>query len=127
MSAIFGVLNVTDTEAAFLINMGQQLVFDAINLALGYHISDVQTATGVFTKANTEKFTMRWLAPGDGTLTGVGQDPAAPGPSIQRWGSWDVSFPLREYSEAVSGSRVALAARPTVARPAVERNVRRVG
>lgn len=109
MSAIFGVLGVADTEAAFVANMGQELVFDAINEVLGYHNADVQAATSVFVKGNTEKFTQRWLAPGSGELSPVGQDPLAPGPAIQRYGSWDVSYPLREYSESVSGSRVGLA------------------
>lgn len=109
MSAIFGVLGVEDTEAAFLINLGQELVFDAINLVLGYHNEDVAAATSVFVKGKTEKFTDRWLKPGSGTLTPVGQDPMAPGPAIGREGYWDVSFPLREYSESISATRVALA------------------
>ena len=62
MSAIFGVLGVADTEAAFVGNMGQQLIFDAINKVLGYHNADVQKATSVFVKGNTEKFKMRWLS-----------------------------------------------------------------
>lgn len=109
MSAIFGVLDVTDTEAGFIINMGQELVFDAINQVLGYHNADVQAATSVFVKGNTEKFTQRWLAPGSGLLTPVGQDPLGPGPAIMRTGYWDVSYRLSEYSESVSGSRVGLA------------------
>lgn len=109
MSAIYGVLGVEDTEAAFLINMGQELVFDAINEVLGYHNADVQAATNVFVNGNTEKFTQRWMAPGAGTLSPVGQDPLAPGPSVGRYGYWDVSYPLREYSESLSASRVALA------------------
>jgi len=109
MSAIFGVLGVEDTEAAFLINIGQELVFDAINLVLGYHNEDVQAATSVFVRGDTERFTQRWLAPGSGEITPVGQDPMAPGPSIGRYGYWDVSYPLREYSESMSGTRIALA------------------
>ena len=109
MSAIFGVLGVADTEAGFLSNMGQELVFDAINKVLGYHNEDVQAAMRVFVKGNTEKFTQRWLAPGSGQMTPVGQDPLAPGPAVQRYGSWDVSYRLSEYSESVSGSRVGLA------------------
>lgn len=109
MSAIFGVLGVADTESAFLINMGQELVFDAINQVLGYHNADVQAATSVFVKGNTEKFTQRWLAPGSGYLTPVGQVPLAPGPAVMRTGYWDVSYRLSEYSESISGSRVGLA------------------
>lgn len=109
MSAIFGILGVEDTEAAFLINMGQELVFDAINEVLGYHNADVAAATGIFVKGNTEKFQQRWLKPGDGMLSPLGQDPLAPGPAVRRYGEWDVAYPLREYGESVSGSRIALA------------------
>ena len=109
MSSVFGVLGVADTEAAFVANMGQQLIFDAINLVLGYHNEDVAKATNVFVKKNTEKFKMRWLSPGAGMMTPVGVDPLAPGPSVQRYGYWDVAFPLRGYEESISGSRVGLA------------------
>ena len=109
MSAIFGVMDVTDTEAPFLINQGQEVVFDAINQVLGYHNEDVQAASSVFVKGNTEKFTQRWLAPGSGYVTPVGQDPLAPGPAVMRTGYWDVSHRLSEYSESLSGSRVGLA------------------
>ncbi len=109
MSAIYGVLGVADTEAAFVANMGQQLIFDAINKVLGFHNADVEKATRVFVKGNTEKFKMRWLSPGDGMITPVGVDPMAPGPAVQRWGHWDVAFPLKGYEEAVAASRVGLA------------------
>jgi len=102
-------MGVEDTEAAFLANLGQELVFDAINEVLGYHREDVAAATSLFVKSNTEKFTQRWMAPGSGLLTPVGQDPLAPGPAVQRTGYWDVSFPLREYSESLSFSRAGLA------------------
>ena len=109
MSAIFGILGVADTEAAFLINMGQGLVFDAINEVLGYHQEDVQAATSLFVEGDTELFTQRWMAPGSGMLTPVGQDPRAPGPAVQRYGHWDVSYQLTEWSESLSFTRAGLA------------------
>ncbi len=109
MSSVFGVLGVADTEAAFVANMGQQLIFDAINLVLGYHNEDVAKATNVFVKKNTEKFKMRWLSPGSGMMSPAGVDPLAPGPAVQRYGYWDVSFQLSGWEEAVSNSRVGLA------------------
>lgn len=109
MSGIFGVLGVEDTEAAFLDSIGQGLVFDAINEVLGYHNADVVAATRLFVKGETEKYTERWLSPGDGMMSPAGQDPFGPPPSVQRYGSWDVSYRLSEYAEAISGSRVGLA------------------
>ena len=109
MSAIFGVLGVEDTEAALLDHIGQGLVFDAINEVLGFHNADVAVATGVFVKGETEKYTERWLMPGSGMMSPAGQDPFGPPPAVQRYGSWDVSYRLTEYAEAIAGSRVGLA------------------
>lgn len=109
MSAIFGVLGVEDTHADFLDHMGQGLVFDAINEVLGYHNADVAAATGVFVKGETEKYTQRWLKPGSGMMSPAGQDPFGPAPAVQQYGSWDVSYRLSEWAEAISGSRVGLA------------------
>lgn len=109
MSAIYGVLGVADTEAALLDNIGQALVFDAINQVLGYHNADVAAASAVFVKGNTEKYMGRWLAPGSGMMTEVGTDPLAPGPAVQRYGHWDTAYQLRGYEESLSGSRVGLA------------------
>lgn len=109
MSAIFGVLGVVDGQADFVANVGQALIFDAVNEVLGRHNADVAAATGLFVKGETELFQERWLAPGTGTLTPVGQDPLAPGPAVGRYGEWDVAYPLREYSESFSASRAGLA------------------
>lgn len=109
MSAIFGVLGVAATEADFLMNIGQEVIFDAVNQVLGYHNADVEAATRVFVKGETEKFQMRWLSPGSGLMTPVGQDPLGPGPAVGRYGEWDVGFPLTCYEESFSTSRIGLA------------------
>jgi len=109
MSGIFGVLGVEDTEAALLDNIGQGLVFDAINDVLSYHNADVVAATSVFVKGETEKYLERWLAPGGGMMSPAGQDPFGPPPAIQRYGHWDVAYRLSEYAEAIASSRMGLA------------------
>lgn len=109
MSAIFGVLGVDDTEADYLDSYGSELIFDAINEVLGYHNADLAAASRVFVRGETEKFQMRWLAPGGGLMTPVGQDPFAPGPAVRRYGEWDVGFPLTGYEESFSVSRIGLA------------------
>lgn len=109
MSAIFGVLGVPATEADFVVNMGQELIFDAVNEVLGYHAADLAAAEKVFVKGETTKFQMRWLSPGGGLMTPAGQDPLGPGPAVGRYGEWDVGFPLRFYEESFSASRRALA------------------
>lgn len=109
MSALFGVLGVTDGQADFVANVGQDLIFEAVSQVLGYHNADVEAATRVFVRGNTEKFKERWLIPGSGYMTPVGQDPLGPGPAIHRAGEVDVAYPLREYSESVSTSRIGLA------------------
>jgi len=109
MSSIYGVLGVTDTEADYVTDIGRDLVFDAINEVLGYHNADMAAATKVFVRGETTMYQMKWLAPGSGLMTPVGQDPMAPGPAVRRYGEWTVGFPLTSYEEAFSASRTGLA------------------
>ena len=109
MSSVYGVLGVDDTQADFLINQGQEVVFDAINEVLAEHNEDVAQAASIFVKGETEKFQQRWLNPGSGELSPLGQDPMAPGPAVRGYGEWDVAYPLREYGESLSTTRAGLA------------------
>lgn len=109
MSAIFGVIGTAHTEADYVMNVGNELVFDAVNEVLGYHAEDLAAAEKVFVKGETIKPNMRWLSPGGGLMTPAGQDPLGPGPAVGRYGEWNVGFPLRFYEESFSASRRALA------------------
>ena len=107
MSALAGILNVSDTERAFISNIGQQVVFDAVNQLLEDYNAEVNAQIGVFVERNTEKFKMRYLLPGGGKLQRMGRQ--APAGAMKRTGYYDVAFPLRQWGAELAGDRVDMA------------------
>lgn len=107
MSGIYGALGLVDGYQAYVANVGQQLVFDAVNFALDEHNRDLELAMSVFVERKTEKFTMKYLLPGGGKMVETGE--FAAGPAIKAYGGWDVAFPIRNYEVQVGGSRPAMA------------------
>lgn len=107
MSGIFGALNMSSTERAFVNTVGQELVFDAINQVLAQHNADVQAAMNIFVDGQTESFKFRYLLPGGGELQQRGLQAQAG--NVQRAGSWDASLPLWDFGAALGGNDVALA------------------
>lgn len=107
MSTLHGILNLEDSERAYVSNVGQALVFDAVNQVLADHNQDVMSAAAVFIERETEKFAMRYLLAGGGKLQRMGTQ--APAGTVKRSGSYDVGFPLRQWGAELGGSRVAMA------------------
>lgn len=107
MSALAGILNISDSERAFVNTIGQQIVFDAVNELLARYNAEVALQLGVFVERETEKFKMRYLLPGGGKLQRVGRQ--APAGAVKRYGSFDVAFPLRGWGDQFAGDRVDMA------------------
>lgn len=107
MSALPGILNVSDTERAFINTIGQVVVFDAVNALLATYNAELAVATACFVERETEKFKMRYLLPGGGKLQRVGKQ--APAGTMKRYGYYDVAFPLRGWGVQQAGDRVDLA------------------
>ena len=53
MSAIYGILNLDDTDRVFVQTIGQQVVYDAIQELLTRHNSELQSALNVFVERTT--------------------------------------------------------------------------
>lgn len=107
MSMLPGLLNISDTERAFVNTVGQQVVFDAVNQLLADYNAELAQTTAVFIERETEKFKMRYLLPGGGKLQRVGRH--APAGAVKRFGYFDVAFPLRGWGAQYAGNRVAMA------------------
>jgi len=107
MSALAGILNISDTERAFVNTVGQQVVFDAVNQLLADYNAEVANQVSVFIDRETEKFSMRYLLPGGGKLQRVGRQ--APAGAMKRYGYYDVAFPLRGWGAELAGDRVDMA------------------
>lgn len=107
MSGLAGILNISDTERAFVNTVGQQVVFDAVNQLLADYNEELALTTSVFIDRETEKFKMRYLLPGGGKLQRMGRQ--APAGAWKRYGYYDVAFPLRQWGAQLAGDRVDMA------------------
>lgn len=107
MSFLAGILNISDTERAFVNTIGQQVVFDAVNELLAIYNEDVRRMSEIFVERETEKFKMRYLLAGGGKLQRMGQQAAAG--AVKRYGYYDVAFPLRAWGAEMAGDRVDMA------------------
>jgi hypothetical protein len=107
MSDIFGALTMEDNERAMIGDLGERVVFDAIQQVMADWNADVRLALSAFVEKETENYTERYLLPGSGKLQEIGRQ--APSAAVKRNGYWDVAFPLRGYGAALGGSRVDMA------------------
>ena len=107
MSTLQGLLNLEDSERAYVTQVGQALVFDAVNQVLADHNEEVSRAASIFIERETENFAMRYLLAGGGELQRLGTQ--APAAAVKRDGHYDVGFPLRGWGAQLAGSRVAMA------------------
>jgi len=107
MSGIAGLLNISDSERAYVMNVGQGLVFSAVSQMLAEYNEEVRLMTSVFIGGTTEKFAARHLLPGGGKLQRMGRQ--APAAAVKRTGTYDVGYPLRQWGAEFAGDRVDLA------------------
>lgn len=107
MSAIFGHLNISDSDRAFNIVEGQQVLFDAATAYVNRINEDLNAAMGVFVERTTSDFKFRYKLPGGGYLSSRGPDGRFP--AGKALGQWDVAFPLRDYGRQIAGNDVDMA------------------
>lgn len=104
MSTIFGELNLNDTDRVFNATQGQRVIYDAIAAFITRENANMQAAYSVFVSETTSAFKERYKLPGGGYMQEI---PHAQKPdAIKGYGSWDVAYPLKNFADAVSGSRV---------------------
>lgn len=107
MSAIYGVLNINDTDRVFLNTIGQRVIYDAVNEVLRMHNEELVAATAVFVEGTTSDHKLRYKLPGGGRLQRRGGH--AQSAAVKATGQWDVAFPLEEFGDQVAIDRVAYA------------------
>jgi hypothetical protein len=107
MATIFGALGIADTDRVFNATQGQQAVYEIIAAELARYNAAMQAATGLFVGDMTENHTERYFLAGGSELQERGRQ--APSGAMKASGSYDVAYPLRDYSAAVAGDDVAMA------------------
>jgi len=107
MSTIFGNLNLNDTDRVFNATQGQQVIYEAINEYVNRVNAEQPAAYGVFIEETTANYKERYALPGGGYMQEIHPDQRPD--AVKSYGSWDVAYPLRNYADAVNGSRVSRA------------------
>lgn len=104
---IYGALNLTDTDYAYVNTVGQSVVYDATMQVLGDHNADLAAAEAVFVQGTTALHSIKYKLPGSGLLQK--QTSKARTALSKPNSGWDVSFPLDEYGDSIGWDRVTLA------------------
>lgn len=109
MGNIYGALGIAEYQAdqVYIQTVGYALVYEATNQLLQQYNNELNAAMSAFVERDTEEHSLRYKLPATGRLQrrgGKGQTGAQ-----KASGSWDVSFPLEEFGDVVSGDDIALA------------------
>lgn len=107
MSTIFGNLNLNDTDRVFNATQGQQVIYKAIQEYVDRVNAEANAAYSVFVEEVTANYKERYALPGGGYMQEIHPDQKPD--AVKSYGSWDVAYPLRNYADAVNGSRVSRA------------------
>lgn len=107
MSQIFGALNLPDLANDLVNEIGEQVVFDAINEVLAAHQLDLDEAISFFVQRTTEDWTRTFKLGGGGYLDRMGRHAEAGAGKIL--GQWGVALPLEQWGRQLAGDRVTLA------------------
>jgi hypothetical protein len=107
MPGIYGLLNLNDTDRAFVNTVGQTAVYEAANAYLNAHASEMTRAYAAFIQEETESFKERYKLPGGGRLQRRGGQ--AQSAATKAGGAWDVAYPLEDFGAQITGDDVTLA------------------
>lgn len=105
MSNIFGILNLQDSQRAYVNDIGHRLVFDAINTVLDMHNTEVDQLLRIFVERDTVEHAYRYMLPMGGMAQPLGE--YAPPADVKNYGYWDCEFPIRGWGDAKGWTRVA--------------------
>lgn len=107
MSGIFGHLNISDSERAFSVTIGQRVVFEAAQDYLARVNAEMNAAASVFVERTTDQFKLRYKLPGGGYLQRRASDGRYG--AAKAYGSWDVAFKLEDFGAMMVGNDVDMA------------------
>lgn len=107
MSTIFGNLNLNDTDRVFNATQGQRVIYDALMDYVNRVNAEAAASYAVFVSETTQNYKERYHLPGSGYMQEISADQKPD--AVKSYGSWDVAYPLRNYADAINGSRVSRA------------------
>lgn len=107
MSALFGLLGLSDSERVFVSTLGQDVVYDAVNELVNRYNLELNQMMSLFVEMPTTNHKERYKLAGGGRLAKMSTE--APAPEVKAYGGWDVAYPLEQFGAGLGGSRVTMA------------------
>lgn len=107
MGAIFGHLNISDTDRVFQATVGQQVIFEAAVAYIERVNAELNAALSIFVERTTSDFKLRYKLPGGGYLQRRGPDGRYA--AVKAVGQWDVAMPLEDFGAMIAGNDVDMA------------------
>lgn len=107
MGAIFGHLNVKDSDRVYNSTVGQQVLYDAARKYIADASNALAASLGIFVDSSTDKHTERFRLPGSGYLQRRGNNGRYG--AVKSLGSWDVAYPLEDFGAQIASNDVDMA------------------
>ncbi len=107
MSAIFGHLNISDSDRVFSATQGQAVIWQAVQEYLERVRQAIEQGEAIFLEEVTEIFKERFKLPGGGYLQRRGPDGRYG--AVKAVGYWDVAYPLEDFGAQIAGNDVDMA------------------
>lgn len=107
MASIFGLINLNDSDYAYVNTAGQALVFTGTLRYLTQYNADMAAAQRVFLDGDTENYKERYKLIGGGRLQRRGGQTVSG--AVKATGQWDVAYPLEDFGAQVTATDVAMA------------------
>lgn len=101
MSAIFGHLNISDSDYVFNATVGQRVIYDTAMAWVASHEEQLNRLIRVFVSGNTTNHKERFRLPGANLyLARAGSEGRFP--AVKAAGSWDVAYPMEDFGAVVA-------------------------
>lgn len=106
MITIFGALGMAETERATVTTVGQQVVYDGIQVVFDAYNEDVEAMSAFFIQSSTSDYQIKYKLPGGGRLQRRGRQSL---PAEVKGGTdWTVQLPLEDFGASMGLDDVVL-------------------
>lgn len=107
MSTIFALAGLNTDDYRYAQSADRQLIYDAVNTYVQTRNAATRAASAFLVEGDTTNGRMKYQLPMTGRDERVRAD--ATGPTLKRYGGWEVGFPLYTYNPRVTLTNVAMA------------------
>ena len=107
MSAIFGHLNLSDTDRVWKATQGQDVIYQVATEWIAARNAELDAIVSMFVDRTTSDHKRRFKLPAGGYLSRRAEDGSYA--AAKQYGSWDVAYPLEDFGRQIAGDDVSMA------------------